>query len=65
MDLSKAKHDAMENMAYSTNNKAKQKTNFVCVHYVKIGSFWKMNTASAMFKISLPNLQGTPGIGQI
>ena len=40
MNLSKAQHDAMEIMD-SINNTAKQKTNFVCVPYVKMGLFGK------------------------
>ena len=40
INLSKAQNDAMEIMD-STNDKAKQKTNFVCVSYVKMGLFGK------------------------
>ena len=40
MNLSEAQHYAMEIMD-STNNKAKQKTDFVWVSYVKMGLFGK------------------------
>ena len=29
----------------------------------KKGYFWKINTTALILKISLPNLQGIPGIG--
>ena len=31
----------------------------------KMDLFYKINTTALILKISLPNLQGTPGIGQI
>ena len=40
MNLTKALHDAMKIMD-SANDKAKQKTNFVWVPYVKMGVFGK------------------------
>ena len=56
MNLSKAKHGAMEIMN-SNIDKATQKTDFVWVPYVKMGLFGKSTLASLILNISLPNLQ--------